>query len=206
MKQADLERIRPGFADPTLGSQAVFRLALQALSMPGRPTDVPMLAQCPNEGQASAALLMLTLLDSDCTVWLSESLARSDTYAWLRFHTGCRVVNEPSEARFLWLGKGDLWPRLSDMDGGSDEYPDQSATCVMEVTAMGGECSQNFTLSGPGVAGELSLSVAGLPAGFEDQWSDNHQSFPRGVDVFLCSGPQVVGLPRSVCLRAAVEA
>lgn len=205
MRQEDLQRVRPGFDDPTFGSQAVFRLALQALSLPGRVIGLPPVAQLPMQGQPAGALLLLALLDSDCPVWLSDSLAGSDAEAWLRFHTGCRVLHDPGKARFLWLAAGDPWPALSELDVGTDEYPDQSATCVMEVHGFGGANGSNLGLRGPGISGELSLNVSGLPSDFSDQWGANHNAFPRGVDVFLCSGAQVVGLPRSTSAKAMAE-
>ena len=206
MRPEDLQRVRPGFADLTLGSQVVFRLALQALSLPARIIELPSVAQLPAQGQPASALLLLALLDSDCTVWLSESLTGSDTETWLRFHTGCRVVREPGVARFLWLAAGDPWPALADLDSGSDEYPDQSATCVVEVLGMGNTAGKSYTFRGPGISSEQTLCVAGLPVDFVDQWGANGDVFPRGVDVFLCAGVQLVGLPRSTRITAAVEA
>ncbi|MFP5466728.1 MAG: phosphonate C-P lyase system protein PhnH [Gammaproteobacteria bacterium] len=198
MKQEDLQRVVPGFDDPVSGSQTVFRRALQALSMPGRPVDVPAVAHLPSRGHGAAALLLLALLDSDCTLWLSASLRDSHAQAWLRFHTGCRCVDEPSQARFLWLAAGDEWPSLTEMNPGSDAYPDQSATCVMEVSSL--RTGDGWRLSGPGVDGSLGVDIAGLPADFDTQWQANHSTFPRGVDVFVATGAQLLGLPRSTRL------
>lgn len=209
MKQEDLQKVRPGFEHPALGSQAVFRLALQALALPGRPVVLPAVAQLPITGHGAAALLLLALLDSDCTLWLSPTLAESDAQAWLRFHTGCRCVQDPAQARFLWLAAGDTWPALSQLEAGSDEYPDQSATCVMEVDSLqAGPADEAWTLDGPGIQGSLPLTVQGLPEDFPAQWAANHHSFPRGVDVFLATPTQVLGLPRSTRLghNAAMEA
>jgi alpha-D-ribose 1-methylphosphonate 5-triphosphate synthase subunit PhnH len=203
MKQEELQKVVPGFHDPVAGSQAVFRCALQALSLPGRALEVPPVAQGPNRGHGAAARLLLALLDSDCSLWLSPSLEASDARAWLRFHTGCRCVDDPSQADFLWLASGDDWPRLEVMDGGSDEYPDQSATCVMEVDRLIGGPGGQWVLEGPGIDGRLGVSVQGLPSDFEDQWRDNHAAFPRGVDVFLATPTQLMGLPRSTRLSAS---
>ncbi|MEW6479947.1 MAG: phosphonate C-P lyase system protein PhnH [Pseudomonadota bacterium] len=199
MKQEDLQKVVPGFDDPVTGSQAVFRRALQALSMPGRAVDVPAVAQRPAMGHGAAALLLLALLDSDCTLWLSPSLRDSDAQAWLRFHTGCRCVDDPAQARFLWLAAGDAWPALAAMNTGSDEYPDQSATCVMEVASLQG--GPAWQMSGPGIDGSRGLGADGLPADFDAQWQANHAAFPRGVDVFLATGTQLLGLPRSTRLH-----
>ena len=202
MKREDLQNVVPGFDDPVTGSQAVFRHALQALSMPGRAVDVPTLAQLPERGHGAAALMLLALLDSDCTLWLSASLRDSGAQAWLRFHTGCRCVEDPAQARFLWLATGDEWPALADLNAGSDDYPDQSATCVMEVSSfVKNDGLPAWTISGPGIEGALALAANGLPQDFETHWQANHASFPRGVDVLLCTATQLMGLPRSTRLR-----
>lgn len=201
MKQADLQHVVPGFDDPVAGSQAVFRQALQALSLPGRVVTLPMRGRLPAGGQAAAAALWLALLDSDCTLWLSASLRDSDAPAWLRFHTGCRIVDELSQARFVWLAAGDAWPLLSEMAAGSDEYPDQSATCVMELRRLQADADGPWQLSGPGILGTQGLHAQGLPDDFAAQWQANHAAFPRGVDVFLTTATELVGLPRSTRLQ-----
>lgn len=201
MKHEDLQKVVPGFDDPVTGSQVVFRRALQALSMPGQPVNVPAVAQLPPQGHGAAALLLLALLDSDCTLWLSPSLRDSEAQAWLRFHTGCRCVDDPAQARFLWMAAGDEWPPLAAMNTGSDAYPDQSATCVMEVGAFLADGEHGWRLEGPGIQGSRWMTARGLPADFDTQWQANHAAFPRGVDVFLATGTQLLGLPRSTQLH-----
>lgn len=203
MNADDLQKMQPGFDDPVLNSQLVFRRALQALSMPGRLVDLPNLAAVPKQGHSASALLLLALVDSDCTLWLSPSLAGTDAQTWLRFHTGCRFVQEPAQANFLWLCAQDRWPHMSDMQAGTDEYPDQSATCIMETSSIQtGEESRVWSLSGPGIASPVGLTAEGLPADFVAQWAGNHAAFPRGVDVLLTTSAQVLGLPRSTMLQS----
>lgn len=203
MNADDLQKMQPGFDDPVLNSQLVFRRALQALSMPGRLVDLPNLAAVPKQGHSASALLLLALVDSDCTLWLSPSLAGTDAQTWLRFHTGCRFVQEPAQANFLWLCAQDRWPHMSDMQAGTDEYPDQSATCIMETSSIQtGEESRVWSLSGPGIASPVGLTAEGLPADFAAQWAGNHAAFPRGVDVLLTTSAQVLGLPRSTMLQS----
>lgn len=202
MKSDDLQRMQPGFDDPVLDSQAMFRFALQALSMPGRLVELPTLATAPTQGHRSSALLLLALVDSDCAIWLSPSLADTEAQSWLRFHTGCRFVQEPAKANFLWLCAGDRWPRLDEMQAGSEEYPDQSATCIMESSGIRAGADQHmWSLTGPGILAPIGLSAAGLPADFAAMWAVNHAAFPRGVDVLLTTDAQVLGLPRSAALR-----
>jgi alpha-D-ribose 1-methylphosphonate 5-triphosphate synthase subunit PhnH len=202
MKSDDLQKMQPGFADPVLDSQVAFRRALEALSMPGRIVVLPDLATVPKQGHHASALLLLALVDSDCALWLSPSLADTDAQAWLRFHTGCRFVQTPEQANFLWLCAGDAWPLLSNMQLGTDEYPDQSATCIMETRSLQtGVDDQVWSLSGPGIAAPIGLTAEGMPEDFAAQWAGNHTAFPRGVDVLLTTATQVLGLPRSTALR-----
>jgi alpha-D-ribose 1-methylphosphonate 5-triphosphate synthase subunit PhnH len=201
-----LQQVRPGFHDAALGSQAVFRVALQALSHPGRVLDMPAVAELPRHGQSAAALLLLALLDSDCALWLSPSLANSDAATWLRFHTGCQCVTASEQASFLWIAAGDAMPALHTLNLGTDEYPDQSATCVIETGGLANTGSSAWQLQGPGIADVQPLNAAGLPDAFEAQWVQNQAAFPRGTDVFLTTVTQVAGLPRTTRISTSVEA
>jgi alpha-D-ribose 1-methylphosphonate 5-triphosphate synthase subunit PhnH len=199
MKTTTLASLGSGFSNEAFGSQAVFRAALQALSHPGRRVAVAHDADTPSAGHAASAATLLALLDSDCTLWLSPRLAASDAAAWLRFHTGCTLVTDPGNARFVWVGEGDAMPQLSSLAQGTDIYPDHSATCVLDVArvdeAQG--AADAWCLTGPGIQHTAALRVAGVPGDFEHQWAANHATFPRGVDVLLGTPTHIVGLPRT---------
>ena len=196
MNAQDLQNIVPGFDNEAFGSQAVFRVALEALSHPGDPLSMTLPGALPRGGHGAAAALLLGLLDADTSLWLSPSLAQSDAVAWLKFHTGCQVLTDPGSAQFLWVAHGDALPALDSLRMGSEAYPDQSATCVIEVQAFS-PVSGAWVLQGPGICGQHELLVQGICANFESQWVNNHAQFPRGVDVFLTTSTQVVGLPRT---------
>jgi alpha-D-ribose 1-methylphosphonate 5-triphosphate synthase subunit PhnH len=203
-----LSALGAGFSNEALGSQAVFRSVLQALSQPGQPVCVDHDAQVPTEGHSTSAAALLALLDSDCTLWLSPRLAASNAGLWLRFHTGCQLVDAPEQARFVWVAAGDAMPPLHTLAQGSDAYPDQSATCVLDVDSMDADAVAHgaLNLRGPGIRTLQPLCVRGLPAGFERQWADNHAAFPRGVDVLLATANHLAGLPRTTRIPVAVEA
>jgi alpha-D-ribose 1-methylphosphonate 5-triphosphate synthase subunit PhnH len=200
MKAPDLSVLAPGFDQEAFGSQAVFRVALHALSHPGLPLDMPLYAGAPQQGHLPAAHLLLSLLDADTPVWLSPILAASDAAHWLRFHTGCMVIADPSQAQFCWMAQGDAWPLLSQLRQGTDDWPDRSATCVIEVDGLEGD-APNWLLQGPGIEGQRHLKVRGLRVDFEAQWQLNQGSFPCGVDVFFVSSTKIVGLPRTTRLE-----
>jgi alpha-D-ribose 1-methylphosphonate 5-triphosphate synthase subunit PhnH len=110
-------------------------------------------------------------------------------------------VADVTQAQFIWVGQGDALPQLHNLRQGSDAYPDQSATCVIEVHNLHAD-EAGWRLQGPGILGERTLRVQGLAADFPSQWSRNHASFPCGVDVFLATATHIVGLPRSTRIIA----
>ena len=206
MSPHDLSNLGAGFTHEAFGSQAMFRVALDALSHPGRCMTVSHDAQVPQTGHPASAALLLALLDSDCTLWLSPSLADSDAAAWLRFHTGCQLVSHADQAMFAWVAAGDAMPALASFSQGSDNAPDQSATCVLDLPLLDANAAcdggaMRWTLKGPGIQDVTHVSVDGLAADFLPQWTANHASFPRGVDLFLASTQQLIGLPRTTSIQ-----
>jgi alpha-D-ribose 1-methylphosphonate 5-triphosphate synthase subunit PhnH len=202
MSPLDLTQMHPSFSDVGLGSQAVFRSALQALAHPGSLVRLAHDAPTPQGGHAASAALLLALLDSDCTLWLSPSLAAGNAPAWLRFHTGCQLIQQAGNAQFLWVGRQDAMPALDHLALGSDVSPEGSATLVMDLHVLGESGDQRWLLQGPGIATTQALSSTGLPHDFAAQWSANSAAFPRGIDLFLADATQIVGLPRTTQISA----
>jgi alpha-D-ribose 1-methylphosphonate 5-triphosphate synthase subunit PhnH len=212
MTPQELASISAGFSDEARGSQSVFRAALEALSHPGRLISVMHDAPTPQHGHAASAAVLLALLDAECTLWLSPTLAASNAAAWLRFHTGCTLVDEMAKAQFAWVANPDELPPLGALAQGSDIYPDQSATCVIDMPHLSSalNAEDGWTWSGPGINGLAHVRVDGLPQGFTSAfakaWQSNHAAFPCGVDLILASAQHIVGLPRTTRLAIPVEA
>jgi alpha-D-ribose 1-methylphosphonate 5-triphosphate synthase subunit PhnH len=206
MTMKDIALMGAGFADSSFGSQAVFRSALHALSHPGECVQIAHDAETPTCGHSASAALLLALLDPDCKLWLSPSLANSEAAHWLRFHTGCAIVDEPNAAQFAWVAYADELPPLDAFSQGTDTYPDQSATCIVEVAAMtNDESCADWVLTGPGIRAQRALRIEDSPNGFVDQWARNRDRFPRGVDVFFVVEEQIVGLPRTTRISGATN-
>jgi alpha-D-ribose 1-methylphosphonate 5-triphosphate synthase subunit PhnH len=149
--------------------------------------------------QRAANALLLALLDQDCRLWLSPSLSGAAA-GYLRFHTGCILVGDTRQADFVLVASPSELPPLGSFALGSDEYPDRSATLVVQVDALGSD--GEWRLSGPGIRDERRLRAQGLGADFLAQWRQNAKRFPRGVDLFLVSGTQLCGLPRTTRIEA----
>jgi alpha-D-ribose 1-methylphosphonate 5-triphosphate synthase subunit PhnH len=205
MSALSLHDMAPGFADSTAQSQGVFRCALDALARPGTPTAIPTasLASPPTGTSAAAASMLLALLDQDCALWLSPTLANGPAAAWLRFHTGCQIEQDCSKADFVWAASIAELPPLHQLKQGSAEYPDQSATCVVGVAAWRAAVVSDaaaVSLRGPGVRGVITVAVDGLDANFVQQHHAMQAHAPCGVDMFCCADGVLLGFPRSVRL------
>lgn len=189
-----MSALLPGFADPVLDAQSCFRALLESMARPGR---VQILARAPAPPAPicpAAGAVMLALTDAETPVWTD---AGEDAAAWLRFHAGCPVVGDPGAAAFV-LATGTP-PPLAALDAGTDEDPHTSATLVIAVAAL--EEGVGWRLSGPGIETEHRLRVVGAPEGFIAAWDANRAGFPRGVDVILCAGDRIAGLPRTTTVR-----
>ena len=92
-------------------------------------------------------------------------------------------------------------PPLASLHAGTDAGPEDSATLILQVQALGN--GRPYRLSGPGLKGAGLLHVRGLPENFTQQWAANHGLFPRGIDLVLCAGTQLCALPRSTTVEEA---
>ncbi len=188
--------LRPGHADPEAASQACFRALLAAHAQPGSLQSAgDDLDPAPPLGRATASVL-LTLVDADTPLWLDPGFAAARS--WLAFHTGAASAADPAGARFVCAP---LLPDLAALDAGTDENPQDGATVIVQVAALGD--GPAWRLEGPGLAAPAVLRARGLPETFAALWSRQRRLFPRGVDLVLCAGATLAALPRSLDITAA---
>jgi alpha-D-ribose 1-methylphosphonate 5-triphosphate synthase subunit PhnH len=192
--------IEGGFADPVLGAQAVFRASMEALARPGQTQEIGTEAAPPAPLTPELGALALSLIDADSPVWLDAALAAApEVAAWLRFHCGAVLTEDPAAAAFALVAEPALLPELSRFGQGSDEYPDRSTTLLVAATAP----AQAVRLRGPGIKDELVTDLPLPTRDFLAQWAENRARFPRGVDLLLAGDGYVTGLPRSTRLSEA---
>lgn len=211
MNKVALEAIGAGFSNESLGSQQVFRAVLAALSRPGLAVELTHDAETPPQGHSSSAAVLLALLDPDCSVWLSPTLLASTAPTWLRFHTGCVLVADPSAANFLWFHQDDPLSDFSQFSQGTDSYPDQSATVVIDLSeeSVSAQLRPAVVLTGPGINGKVELTLTGLNdesrTSLLNAMQANRVSFPRGVDILLAKPAEITGLARTTVLMTGQE-
>ena len=201
--------LAPGFSNPVLASQAVFRAVMEAMARPGTIAELDVAITSPAPLGVAAAALGLALLDFETPFWLDPTLAAApDVDGWLKFHTGAPRTADSASAAFALVAKPATLPGFDTFDLGSIEYPDRSTTLVLEVETLND--GDTFHLSGPGIKESRSFAAVPLPADFADRMAANRALFPRGVDILLTCGRRLAALPRSVQLsrpkRRTVEA
>ncbi len=175
-----------GFQDPPRDAARAFRAALQALARPGRIEPIRG-ATPPAPCSPAVGALLLTLCDPETGLFLAPSHDIPALRAWIAFHTGARLTG--AEHADFALG---TWAALQPVDRfriGTAEYPDRSATLLVEMDVLAPE---GITLRGPGIAETARLSLPETAA-----FIANRRLFPLGFDCYFCAEDRVAGLPRS---------
>lgn len=190
----NLDNVADGFSAPAQDAQTSYRAILRAMTRPGLPVVLDEHAGLDGVNSAAASVL-LTLLDFDTLLYLDAPYRGGPIPNWVRFHTNSQITENLSEADFALLAAAPGADVLSRARQGDPKYPDRSATFILQVPSLtGGEAK---SLEGPGIDGSVSIAVDGLDADFWHGWQLNTRRFPLGVDVLICAGSQVMGLPRT---------
>jgi alpha-D-ribose 1-methylphosphonate 5-triphosphate synthase subunit PhnH len=187
----DADALARGFADPAIDAARAFREVLQAMARPGRIARIGGVNPPPGLSIAAASVL-LTLADETTPVHLAGACNSVAIRDYLRFHTGA-PIGDREDAVFA---VGD-WAALAPLDGyalGSDEYPDQSATLIVEMPALS---DAGARLTGPGIRSHTHLSLPEI-----DPFTANARHFPRGLDFIFTGGDAIAALPRTTRVEA----
>ena len=175
---------------PTQSAQA-FRAALEAMARPGTIWTLEG-AQPPAPMSVAAGVLILTLCDGTTPLHLGASLDLPVVRDWVTFHTSAPLV-VAEQARFAVGAWTDLCP-INRFAIGLPDYPDRSATLIVEMPAL---ATTGARLTGPGIADVAHLSLPEIPA-----FRANRAHFPQGFDTYLTCGTRLAGLPRSTIVEA----
>ncbi|MGY4827066.1 phosphonate C-P lyase system protein PhnH [Sphaerotilaceae bacterium SBD11-9] len=198
---ADLLATLPrGLADATHDAQSLFRSVLDALSRPGRlqTLDASDGLQAPAPLSRGLTALLLTLLDTETSLHLAGPLASEAAWLYCRFHTGVQPA-ELTQADFVATRAADA--SLDGLRLGSDEMPQHGATLIVDTHSLAHERGSGLRLTGPGIAHEQRIGLCGLPRAFWQQRIAMQPLFPRGVDLLLVCGSQLIGVPRSTLVQ-----
>ncbi|MEL6573159.1 MAG: phosphonate C-P lyase system protein PhnH [Pseudomonadota bacterium] len=161
-------------------TNATYDALMWAFSRPGLPRDLPA------PGQAG---VIETLIDRECAVFC-EDPAMADLAA----RTGAEMV-APETADHLFLTRPP--DQLTLLRQGTDMYPEEGATLIIPATFGRGD---RLRLTGPGVNGEVDVTLSGIPQSF---WAERSRvmRYPMGFEIFLLDGATVIGLPRTTVVE-----
>ncbi|SNY92857.1 alpha-D-ribose 1-methylphosphonate 5-triphosphate synthase subunit PhnH [Cohaesibacter sp. ES.047] len=188
-----------GLGEPVLQSQRIFRVIMEAMARPGKIMPVATDAMPPLPLMPLAAAVLYTVSDADTPIWMDEPLAGEQSVAdWLTFHVGCPIVQDPAFATFALISDAEGMPFLDVFSKGLQDYPDQSATLILQVESL--KVSAGWELRGPGIKDRHALSVEPISPHFLDQWRANHALYPRGADVILVAPDAIACLPRTTTI------
>jgi alpha-D-ribose 1-methylphosphonate 5-triphosphate synthase subunit PhnH len=194
------QSIDGGFAEPVFNAQTVFRAIMDAMARPGTVQALPALAHPPAPLSATAGAVALALCDNDTPVWLDPSLQTASVKAWLGFHSGAPLANTPADAHFALVAKPAEMAALDGFAQGTQEYPDRSTTLVLLVDDLAS--GPALLLEGPGIEKTSMIAPPGMPRHFVEQWKQNNQRFPRGVDIILAAPGSLACLPRTTRIKS----
>ena len=168
----------PVRTDAEAAANAAFDALLWALSRPGLGRDLP------EPGEAG---IIAALLDRECRAYSADPRLVPQI-----MRAGAEVA-EVAEADHVFLGRVTSADALHPVQVGSDLYPDDGATVVVQAEIGAGP---RLLLTGPGVDGAVEVRIGGLPDGF---WQARAAliRYPMGFDLFFVDGTRVMGLPRS---------
>jgi alpha-D-ribose 1-methylphosphonate 5-triphosphate synthase subunit PhnH len=192
-----------GFADAVQQSQVAFRALLDAMSRPGRIAAIPG-GIGHSAGMAPAlAAAALTLCDLDTPVWLGPGFDNDTVRGWLRFHTGAPLAADAAAADFALIDAAAGLPALDRFSLGTDMAPERGATLLIQAASLTGDAA--MTWRGPGIRDAVAMSLCGLPMDFWRVRAALSAEFPRGLDIYVCAGDGVIGLPRSTAITFPTE-
>lgn len=184
-----------GFTDAPTESAQAFRKIMNVIAKPGLIEDLAT-AVPPQPLSEAMGTLLLTLCDAQTPIFLTGKYDSPAVREWITFH-----CNAPfSDAANCMFAVGD-WSSLLPLDQypvGTSEYPDRSATLVVEMDEL---ISQGQELSGPGIKTIKQLSLPSL-----DAFQRNALLFPLGLDFYFSCGEKIAALPRTTKVSKVTSA
>lgn len=175
-----------GFRQPAIDAAHAFRAVMDSMARPGVINTV-VGAKPPAPLSVAAGVCLLTLCDHETPVYLTKSHDVAQVREWVAFHTGAPITS--ADSCLYAVGTWATIQPLSQYPQGTPEYPDRSATLLVEMEKLNADGAR---LSGPGIKDTASLSLPDvLP------FRVNHKQYPLGLDFIFTTADQIAALPRS---------
>lgn len=183
-----------GFTNAPVQSAQSFRKIMNVMAKPGT-IETLAVATPPVPLSAAAGSLLLTLCDAQTPIYLAGKYDNAAIKEWITFH--CNSPFADAENCMFALGDWDQLQPLHSFPIGTPEYPDRSATLIVELDELSASGAE---LSGPGIQHTSALSLPDITA-----FQKNALLFPLGLDFYFTSGEQIAALPRTTKVQSAWE-
>ena len=180
-----MQVLEGGFADVAIDASHAFRAVMTAMARPGEIVRVRG-AHPPAPMSIAAGVVALTLCDPETPIYLAAGHDTPKLREWITFHTGAPIV-AAQDAVFA-IGVWDALP-LEKFATGSAEYPDRSATLIVERDSLS---NAGTVLQGPGIRDQAQLTLPETQA-----FHSNAALFPRGLDFMFTCGDRLAAVSRT---------
>ncbi|KJF93701.1 PhnH protein [Photobacterium angustum] len=193
-----MSQLVKGFDCPVHDAQQTFRLLMDAMAKPGLVVELPSDVRFGGVSKA-ATQLMLTLVDNSTQVFMSSHYLNDPSFIEnVRFHCAASLTQIREHADFGLLAGNEI-TTLNGFSKGEENYPDRSASLIIEVDSL--QSGVELSLTGPGIQEKTTAYINGLSSELLVAVLNGRGVFPHGVDLFFTSGRQVMALPRTTQVR-----
>jgi len=177
--------------------QRLYRSLLDTMARPGSIEQLEPYAYqaCPSEFHYVIGIA-ITLLDQEVSFHETSISKELTPHLQLLTRSTVKLLHESD---YILVHKGAA-PDLTEAKRGTDLYPDQSATIIIQVSRIydDREGEVRLKLLGPGIKSEQMLSLDGLNRELLPELLLNSGRFPLGLDWILVDDEgRVCCLPRS---------
>lgn len=183
-----------GFTDAPVEAAQCFRKIMNVMAKPGTIEDLSVAAP-PAPLSTAAGSLLLTLCDAQTSIYLAGEYDNPAIKQWITFH--CNSPFSDAENCMFAVGGWDQLQPLHNFPIGTPEYPDRSATFIVEMNELSPTGS---VLSGPGIKETSLLSLPETMA-----FEKNALLFPLGHDFYFTCGEKIAALPRTTKVKSSGE-
>jgi alpha-D-ribose 1-methylphosphonate 5-triphosphate synthase subunit PhnH len=181
-------------------SARAFRAILDAMARPGKVLALPPLIEPLAPAHATSLTVLLTLADHLTNIHLDDALNLPAIEKALRFHTGAQLVRQQADADFAILDAGRAEDALLLWKRGTPEYPDQSATLIIQTPSL--LRGEEVQFSGPGIQAATTVRIENIAPSFWKARAEANSVTPLGLDLLFVTQDAILGCPRSTRVSA----
>lgn len=191
--------ILPGLQNPVMDAQQIFRQLLNGMSQPGSIAAIDYTVQHPMGLNPATYAVALSMLDQDTPLKLAASVNNAAARDSLHFHNSVPLVDSVSAADFVICNEVDR-PDLETLNIGSDAWPDQSCTLIVQCQSFYNGITYRAT--GPGIQSSTKIRCSAFNDTLPHQREKLAHRFPLGIDLILTCGKEFFCIPRTTKLEA----